>query len=96
MRSQKKVNIEEPIKESKGKQKIYTCAICVTKKFKTTKGLFYHISSTHEGKKLFGCNICNATFTTNQCLNGHINTVHEGKKPFNCNVCDASFAQKFN
>ena len=43
--------------------------------------------------KSIKCNICDATFKTNQNLKKHIRSVHEGKR-FKCKSCDASFTQK--
>ena len=39
-----------------------------------------HITTIHEGRKPFKCDICNAEFTSRQDMKGHITTIHEGKK----------------
>ena len=43
--------------------------------------------------KSIKCNICDATFKTNQKLKNHIRSLHEGKR-FKCKSCDGSFTQK--
>ena len=53
-----------------------------------------HVASVHERK--IKCNICDASFASNQSIKIHIDSVHEGEKPFNCNICDASFTEKGN
>ena len=58
------------------------------------RNLNKHVSSAHEGKKPFKCNVCGASYTSNQNMKIHIDSVHEGRKPFHCNICDASFAIK--
>ena len=61
----------------------------------------------HEEKKPFKCEICDATFTSNQILEGHVISDHEASKKrkvltsdeneqpkrFSCEICDASFSQ---
>ncbi len=39
-----------------------------------------YISTVHEEKKEFKCDICDASFTQKRNLNVHIASVHEGKK----------------
>ena len=53
-----------------------------------------HVSSVHEGKKPFKCNICDASYSGRTVLKLHIAAVHERKKPFKCDTCDAGFTLK--
>ena len=41
------------------------------------------ISSDHEGKHRFRCNICDKTLTSVTLLRNHISEIHEGKKHLN-------------
>ena len=50
-------------------------------------------ASYHVVHKSIKCNICDATFKTNQNLKKHIRSIHEGKS-FKCKSCDATFTQK--
>ena len=46
-------------------------------------------------KKIFNCEICEKSFTTNKCKKNHIGIVHGNVKKFTCNVCSSSFGFKF-
>ena len=50
--------------------------------------------SGHEREKMFGCEICGKSLSSNTKLTQHIATIHEGKKPFTCEMCDYSCSQK--
>ena len=52
------------------------------------------ISSDHEIKKVFRCEICGKIFTNKKGLMQHMDGVHNGNKPFKCDICDKSFSQK--
>ena len=52
------------------------------------------ISSDHERKKVFRCEICGKTYTTKTILTQHIGVIHEGNKPFKCDICDYRSSQK--
>ena len=56
--------------------------------------LSVHVTSVHEGKKPFKCDICSRGFGVKGNLNDHVKEVHEGKKPFKCDICDTKFARK--
>ena len=43
-----------------------------------------HVSSVHEEKKPFKCEICHHTCSQKGHLKKHVDSVHEGKKPFKC------------
>ena len=47
-----------------------------------------HISSVHEGKKTFRCEMCGKTFFDWTKLTQHIAVIHEGMKPYKCDICD--------
>ena len=44
------------------------------------------ISSDHQRKKTFRCEICDKSFTNMTKLDEHISAIHEGKKPFKCDM----------
>ena len=53
-----------------------------------------HIENIHEGKKPFGCTICNARFALKADANRHIDIIHGGNKPFTCSICDYKFSHR--
>ena len=53
-----------------------------------------HVSSVHEGKKPFQCDVCTKSYSQKAHLLGHVAAVHEGKKPYKCNLCEKSYAYK--
>ena len=53
-----------------------------------------HIENIHEGKKSFGCTICNARVSQKGDANRHVEIIHGGKKAFTCSICDYKFSQK--
>ena len=72
---------------------------------KHRKQIKSHISSTpkanstqnepiYEGKKIFQCAGCEASFTQKGNMERHYATVHEGKKPYKCKFCKLGFSQK--
>ena len=46
-------------------------------------------------KKIFNCEICEKSYTTNKCKKNHIDIVHGKVKKFTCDVCSSSFGFKF-
>ena len=62
--------------------------------FKKKSRLDTHISSGHEGGKIFGCEIFGKSFTSQNALVKHTGAIHEGKKPFKCDICDYRCSQK--
>ena len=50
--------------------------------FRIEYGKDGHISSIHETKKLFSCEICGVSFRHRSILKNHEGTVHEGNQPF--------------
>ena len=51
------------------------------------------ISSDHERKREFRCEIFGKIFTNKTILKQHIG-VHEGKKQYKCGICDYCCSQK--
>ena len=47
-----------------------------------------HVTTFHEGKKQFKCEICTTNFGQKVTLKVHVAAVHEGKKSFQCFQCD--------
>ena len=62
--------------------------------FSYKENLAKHVSTIHEKKKPFKCELCNKDFTQLAHMKGHVSSVHEGKKPFECNICNSTFSQK--
>ena len=58
---------------------------------KSSTDLSCHITSVHEGKKPFNCDICDVDFSGKPNLDAHIAKVHEGKKCFKCEICTNEF-----
>ena len=54
------------------------------------------VSTVHEGKKKFLCDISNAGFQRKRGLAEHIASIHEGKKLFKCDICALDFAYNTN
>ena len=61
MTSSDQENSEIKVKISKTRQKPYKCDHCDVS-FKTKQNLNIHTSAFHEGKKPFGCTICDKKF----------------------------------
>ena len=55
-----------------------------------------HVSSVHEQRKPFKCDICDYKCSKKSKMNHHVASVHGGKKPIKCNICDANFSQNGN
>ena len=56
-----------------------------------------HVSTVHEVKKAFKCDVCNAEFKSKRGMKDHIITsIHEGKKQFKCDICNFNFGQRSN
>merc|ERR1712212_212869 len=64
-----------------GKLKNIKCRFC-TERFDQVNFLAEHCLSLHEGKKLYHCAICNATFLENSDLIFHLGSVHEDISDF--------------
>ena len=52
------------------------------------------VTTVHEGKKQFKCNICNTNFGKKDHLNRHVKAVHEEKKQFFCEICVVQLKSK--
>ena len=52
-----------------------------------------HISTAHNGEKLFKCTECNKLFFAKSRMNRHIQSAHtpDDQKKFRCNTCDKGF-----
>ena len=68
------------------------CDMCF--KHFTTKTIKRHVRVVHTNKKLYQCEICNATLGDKFILRTHISTVHEDKKLFLCTICGRGFNRK--
>ena len=55
------------------------------KTYQTQAYLKIHISTIHEGRKVFVCNICDSTFSQSQSLKSHKTRQHD-KKFFDNNL----------
>ena len=44
----------------------------------------HHISSVHEGKKPFKCEICDVTFAKKGHMKNHISSIHEREGSLKC------------
>ena len=53
-----------------------------------------HVSSVHERKKLFKCQICDQRFSEKGNMTKHMATIHGGKKPLKCEVCEKTFLSR--
>ena len=73
-------NIEKPLKLNKD----------ITSK----NGMERHLSTAHDGKKEFKCEMCDKVFSRKNNIKAHMESVHEGKKSFKCKVCDKNFSHK--
>lgn len=47
---------------------------------------------SHNGEKVFECNICTKTFSDSRTLKSHI-IIHSGQKPYPCEFCGHQFTQ---
>ena len=47
----------------------------------------------HDPNAIFPCEVCDKTFTRNDCLRRHNLMFHEENKPYTCDVCHKSFAR---
>ena len=54
-----------------------------------------YVTTVHEGKKPFKCNICDAGFVSEADLNRLNASVHEGRK-VQCDFCVSSFTKENN
>jgi uncharacterized Zn-finger protein len=51
-----------------------------------------HVSTVHEGKKPFKCDICDYSFSEKGSLNKHIKSVHDGNNRYKCEICEKTFS----
>ena len=87
------VHRTEPLNTNvhEGEQKRFKCSLCESR-FSKTNDLRRHISSVHEGKRLYQCDNCEKSFKESGHLKSHIRRIHEGLKPHQCTFCDKKFA----
>ena len=55
-----------------------------------------HVTSVHENKKQFKCEMCDYYFSQKGDLKRHVTAVHENKKQFKCEICEFTCSQKGN
>ena len=70
---------------------LHTCPHCQYTSTITTN-LQIHIR-WHTGERPFQCNICNASFASDNHLKVHIRS-HTDERPFTCNQCNATFRDR--
>ena len=52
------------------------------------------VTSVHEEKKAFKCDICDYSCSQKSNMNKHVKSVHAGKKPLKCDMCEFSCSQR--
>ncbi|XP_037933856.1 gastrula zinc finger protein XlCGF57.1 [Teleopsis dalmanni] len=69
----------------------HKCEQC-SKCFRQAVNLKNHITTVHEDKRQFPCQLCPKSFALKERLRLHMR-IHSGEKPYVCNLCDKSFAR---
>ena len=72
----------------------YLCAICNSEEFEEERDLNEHVSSVHDGKYPFKCDVCQSTFGRINKLNRHRNSAHKNTVPHRCESCNEDFFLK--
>ncbi len=76
--------------------RIHKCEFC-TKSYKKRLLLDDHIAAVHQGKRKYGCRICNATFTCMGNRGRHEKSVHGSQeKKFKCTQCSRAYLNEAN
>lgn len=83
--------VEKPSQMTK-KEPRFSCPTCC-KYFQWKCLLKFHISSVHEGKKIFQCKFCPKQYTQSNNLKIHMQNSHEKANSINkCNWCNKNFS----
>ena len=98
---EKRANLNRLIKRIYENKTPFQCKAC-DEKFSDKASLRAHITSVHQGIKLFKitdsdiskrfhCTTCGNRFSQKHSLISHMLKVHNQLRPYKCTVCDASF-----
>ena len=77
-----KPSVEKETSETPVKTKMNSSKIATLFSKQVTKKFGSKVTSIHEGKKPFKCEICDVQFRVKHGLNDHVASVHEGKNLF--------------
>lgn len=101
---EKRANLNRHIRRIYENITPFQCRAC-EERFPDNSSLRAHITSVHEGKKLFKSTDCNKLFQCTTCgigftlkgsLNKHMVKIHNQLRSYKCRLCDSSFDEKLN